>query len=127
LGTDPTDSGDPDFLIIGDLNAYAMEDPVTAIKTAGYTNLIESFVGMDAYSYVFYGQAGYLDHALANESIVPQVTGVAEWHINANEPAALDYNDYNQPDLYSPDQYRSSDHDPVIIGLSLFTPVEAAI
>jgi Ca2+-binding RTX toxin-like protein len=55
---------------------------------------------------------------------VAQVNGVAEWHINADEPAALDYNDYNQHDLYSPDQYRSSDHDPVIIGLSLFTPVE---
>ena len=42
LATDPTGSGDPDFLIIGDLNAYAMEDPITAIKAAGYTDLIEA-------------------------------------------------------------------------------------
>ena len=26
LATDPTGSGDPDFLIMGDLNSYAQED-----------------------------------------------------------------------------------------------------
>ncbi len=45
LATDPTGSGDPDFLIIGDLNAYAMEDPIAAITGAGYTDLIEPFGG----------------------------------------------------------------------------------
>ncbi len=119
LATDPTGSGDPDFLIMGDLNAYAMEDPITAIEGADYTDLIETFIGADAYSYVYYGQAGYLDHALANASLTRQVTGVVEWHINADEPAALDYNDYNQPALYNADPYRASDHDPVIVGLRL--------
>jgi predicted extracellular nuclease/uncharacterized membrane protein len=119
LAGDPTGSGDPDFLIIGDLNSYAMEDPITAIKDAGYTNLLETFIGADAYSYVFYGQAGYLDHALSNPDLTAQVTGVVEWHINADEPSALDYNDYNQDALYNPDQYRASDHDPVIVGLGL--------
>jgi predicted extracellular nuclease len=119
LGSDPTASGDPDFLIIGDLNAYAMEDPITAIKNAGYSNLVETFIGVDAYSYVFEGQAGYLDHALANPSLTLQVTGVVEWHINADEPSALDYNDFNQPDLYNADPFRASDHDPVIVGLAL--------
>ena len=32
LATDPTGSGDPDFLIMGDLNSYAMEDPIDEIK-----------------------------------------------------------------------------------------------
>ena len=41
LATDPTGSGDPDFLIMGDLNSYAMEDPIDEIKagsddTAGH-------------------------------------------------------------------------------------------
>ena len=41
LATDPTGSGDPDFIIMGDLNSYAMEDPIDAIKAgpddiAGY-------------------------------------------------------------------------------------------
>ena len=64
--------------------------------------------------------AGYLDHALGSASLLPQVTGVTEWHINADEPAALDYNEeFNQPALYSPDPFRSSSHDPVLIGLDL--------
>lgn len=119
LATDPTGSGDPDFLIIGDLNAYALEDPVAAITSAGYTNLVSSFLGAGAYSYTFEGQAGYLDHALSSPGLTPQVSGVAEWHINADEPSALDYNDYNQPALYTSDFYRAADHDPVIIGLAL--------
>ena len=55
----------PTCLIIGDLNSYAKEDPITAVKSAGYTNLIESRLGADAYSYAFDGQWGYLDHALS--------------------------------------------------------------
>ncbi len=33
--TDPTGSGDSDVLIIGDLNSYRSEDPITALKNAG--------------------------------------------------------------------------------------------
>lgn len=122
LATDPTGSGDPDFLIVGDLNSYAMEDPITAIQNAGYTNLIESFLGAEAYSYVFQGQSGYLDHALATASLASQVTGATEWHVNADEPIALDYNtEFKSPNhvnaLYAPDAYRSSDHDPLLVGL----------
>lgn len=91
LATDPTGSGDPDFLIIGDLNSYAMEDPITALANGGYTDLIEYFLGAQAYSFVFQGQAGYLDHALSNPSLTPQVMGATEWHVNAGEPTALDY------------------------------------
>ncbi|MCP4404373.1 MAG: ExeM/NucH family extracellular endonuclease [bacterium] len=119
LATDPTGSGDDDFLIIGDLNAYAMEDPIVALESAGYTNLIKSLLGAHAYSYVYFGEAGYLDHALANAPLTAQVTGVAEWHINGDEPSALNYNDYNQAILYQPDAYAASDHDPVIVGLQL--------
>jgi len=122
LATDPTGSGDPDILIIGDLNAYAMENPIATIKAAGYTDLIANFVGHEAYSYVFEGQAGYLDHALASSSLAPQITGTTEWHINADEPPVLDYHEENKSPaqlvkLYHADSYRASDHDPVIIGL----------
>lgn len=128
LATDPTAAADPDVLILGDLNAYAQEDPVTAIKRAGYTNLIEKFLGDAAYSYAFDGQWGYLDHALASASLTPQVAGVAEWHINADEPSVLDYNtDYKSDgqisSLYAGDLYRAGDHDPTIIGLNLARPV----
>ncbi|MFN2143779.1 MAG: ExeM/NucH family extracellular endonuclease, partial [Anaerolineales bacterium] len=119
LATDPTGSGDEDFLIIGDLNSYAKEDPIDAIKAGGYYDLIDFFIGLGSYSYVFDGQAGYLDHALATMPLKLQVKDVQEWHINADEPAALDYNDWNPIANYSPDQYRASDHDPVLISLIL--------
>lgn len=124
LESDPTGSGDKDFLIIGDLNAYAQEDPIAAIKDAGYVDLIDRFVGGNGYSYVFDGQAGYLDHALASDSLSVQTTGAVEWHINADEPIALDYNtDYQSAgqvlSLYSSQPYRSSDHDPLVVGLKL--------
>ncbi|MCP4047356.1 MAG: ExeM/NucH family extracellular endonuclease, partial [Gammaproteobacteria bacterium] len=119
LETDPTGSSDPDFLIMGDLNAYAMEDPIFALESAGYTNLIKFLLGAHAYSYVYYGEAGYLDHALANDDLAGQVTGVTIWHINGDEPSALNYNDYNQAILYQPDAYAASDHDPVLVGFDL--------
>ncbi|NJN66915.1 MAG: ExeM/NucH family extracellular endonuclease [Chloroflexaceae bacterium] len=123
LATDPTGSGDPDFLIIGDLNSYKMEDPITALQTGGYTDLLAHFDGPLAYTYVFDGQLGYLDYALANSNLLDQVTGATGWSINTDEPDILDYDMSFKPDpidaLYAPDAYRASDHDPVIVGLSL--------
>jgi predicted extracellular nuclease len=120
LASDPTGSGDPDFMILGDLNAYAQEDPITEFTSNGYVNLVDQYLGATAYSYVFDGQLGYLDHALANGTLASQVTGVTQWHINADEPPVIDYDeDYNPSGYYSVDPYRSSDHDPVLIGLNL--------
>ncbi len=120
IATDPTGSNDPDVLIIGDLNAYLREDPLTALANAGMTNLLEA--QSDAYSFVFDAQAGALDHAVVSASLLPQVVETIEWHINADEPALLDYNlEFGRdPALFDPDSpWRSSDHDPVIIGLDL--------
>ncbi len=123
FATDPTGTGDPDVLIVGDLNSYAKEEPISTLISGGYTNLIESFLGPDAYSYVFDGQWGYLDHALGSATLLSQVSGVGEWHINADEPSVLDYNtDFKtanlQTTLYAADQFRISDHDPVLVGLN---------
>ncbi len=130
LATDPTGSGDPDFIIMGDLNSYAKEDAIDEIKagsddTVGtgddFTNLIANFQGTYAYSYTFDGQAGYLDHALANASLFAQITGAADWHINSDEPDVLDYDTSFKPAaqdaLYEVNPYRTSDHDPVVVGL----------
>ncbi len=132
LANDPTGSGDGDALIIGDLNSYAMEDPIVALQNAGYTNLVALYNGPEAYGYVFDAQLGYLDHALSNASLTPQVKGVAEWHINADEIPLFDYNDdartadeaafEEESDvlpLYQPNEFRTSDHDPIIIGLDV--------
>jgi len=122
LATDPTGSGDTDFLIIGDANSYFFEDSMTVLKNAGYTNLGETMLGLDAYSFVFDGQSGALDQALASASLAPQVSAISDWHINADEPPLLDYNLENNrdPALFEPaTPYRASDHDPLIIGLDL--------
>lgn len=137
LATDPTGSGDDNFLIIGDLNAYDKEAPIDAIKAGSdgisgtdddYTDMIFEFQGEDAYSYVFDGQTGYLDHALAGAGLVDQITGVTVWHINADEPDLIDYDMSFKLDaqdaLYAADPFRASDHDPVIVGLNLASAVE---
>jgi predicted extracellular nuclease len=131
LTTDPTGSGDADVLILGDLNAYAMEDPIDVLRDAGYVNLTDD----DDYSFVFNGQWGSLDYALASPSVVDSVTGGAHYHINADEPSALDYNtNFKSADqiinLFAPDEYRTSDHDPTLVGLDLgpteFDDIEAS-
>ncbi|MEW5789129.1 MAG: ExeM/NucH family extracellular endonuclease [Pseudomonadota bacterium] len=114
-----TSSGDADVLIIGDLNAYGQEDPVLALLDRGYADQTRRFDGF-GYSYVFDGEAGYLDHALASASLAAQVTGTHHWHSNADEPSVIDYNtEYKTQDLYTASPYRASDHDPVLVGLSL--------
>ena len=124
LASDPTGSGDPDAMIIGDLNSYRMESPITALREAGFTDLLAEFEGPDAYTYVFMGASGYLDHAQATASFREQVVDAAPWHINTDEPTALDYNTNfktanHVTSLYAPDPFRSSDHDPVMVGLDL--------
>jgi predicted extracellular nuclease len=126
LAADPTGAADPDTLIIGDLNAYSMEDPITLLKDAGFVNLEQP----GDYSYVFDGLTGSLDHALASASLAAKVTGAAAWHINADEADALDYNlDFSRAasifDGTVP--YRTSDHDPLLVGLGFVPPETVSI
>lgn len=115
-------TGDSDVLILGDLNAYALENPITTLTGGGMTNLLSSYLGTNTFSYIFGGQAGYLDHALASASLTSQVTGVTHWGINGDEPISLDYNEeFKSPgqvsSLYNADPFRSSDHSPVLVGI----------
>ena len=107
--------GDEDVLVMGDLNAYSMEDPIRIFTDAGYANLIKKFEGDEGYSYSYRGSVGCLDHALANEAIECQVTGCKVFHINADEASVFGYDGYS----YQNNMYRSSDHDPVVVGLKL--------
>ncbi|MEM9369049.1 MAG: ExeM/NucH family extracellular endonuclease [Planctomycetota bacterium] len=117
---------DSRVLVIGDLNAYAQEDPIDALRASGLVDLHELGAETDSatagstkpYSFIYYGQSGSLDHALATQTLADDVTGIAAWHINADEPRFLDYNqEFNPPNLYRDDPFRSSDHDPVLIGI----------
>lgn len=117
LASDPTGSGDPDALLLGDLNAYRREDPVRALENAGFVDLIGRDAGADGYTYVFMGEWGALDHALATPALAARAHA-AVWHVNADEPRALDAStEWNPPELYAPSPVRASDHDPLVVGL----------
>lgn len=120
-------AADNDVLVIGDLNAYGQEDPIDVLLNAGLTDQIARFHADQGYSYVFDGESGYLDHALANAAMSAQVTGLVEWHINADEPFVIDYNtEFKPQDLYTSTPYRSSDHDPVVVGLRLAKTIQGS-
>jgi hypothetical protein len=120
IASDPTSSGDSDFLIVGDFNTHAMGDAVMSFRNAGYINLADTYIGPAAYSFEFDGQLGALDHALATPSLALQVVDAIVWHINADEAQLNNYNlEFGRdPALFDPTSpYRASDHDPLIIGL----------
>ncbi len=123
-GFDATPAADRKIIIIGDLNAYLREDPITSLVTAGFPNLIDAIgAGPTEYSYSFGGQWGNLDHALVSQNLLRLVSGFADWHINADEPGVIDYNvefkSAGQVTLfYAPDEFRSSDHDPLVLGMN---------
>ncbi|WP_299598515.1 ExeM/NucH family extracellular endonuclease [uncultured Tateyamaria sp.] len=113
--------GVSNFIIMGDLNAYAQEDPVQSLADdPGLVDLIDQFIGQDeAYSFVFDGQRGSLDHAIASDDMAGWITGAAEWHINADEPDLLNYNSaFNNANFFEDSLFASSDHDPLIIGIN---------
>lgn len=105
---------DNDLLIMGDLNAYAKEDPIQKFVEAGMYDLHRYFHADSSYSYVFGEQAGYLDHAIANKSLLRQVTGMAAWHVNSDESDEYTYDKSSDLSIF-----RYSDHDPVLVGLRL--------
>jgi predicted extracellular nuclease len=142
LATDPTGSGDTDFLIIGDLNAYRMEDPIQTLldgvdDIAGTADDVVLLTDDNTYGFpadlAKAGQVqafGALDYAIASGSLAAQVTGATAWSINSVEASVIDYNlefKPNDPGLYAADAYRSSDHDPVVIGLDLDLPEPPAL
>ncbi|MEV4115100.1 ExeM/NucH family extracellular endonuclease [Nonomuraea sp. NPDC049695] len=108
-------------LVLGDINAYGEEDPIHTFEDGGLTSLSKKYVKKDdRYSYVFGGLSGELDHALADKGARKLVTGATIWHVNADEGRFMDYNtEFNPPYLYAPDAFRSSDHDPLLMGLKL--------
>ncbi len=124
LATDPTGSKDTDILLIGDFNAYAQEDPIRVLEEGDYANQVARFNDLHTSSFGFQGQWGTLDYVLATSDLQVQITDARVWAINADEPILLDYNENNKTiaqleTLYNPDVYRSSDHDPLLVGLTL--------
>jgi hypothetical protein len=124
-------SGVPDTLLVGDFNAWTHEDPPLLLAARGFADQAVRFEP-DGYSYVFDGASGRLDGVFASASLAPRVTGVATWHVDADEPALLDYAfALRAPGgvapgapAWTPSPWRASDHDPVVIGLRLGTGLD---
>ncbi|WP_263620100.1 ExeM/NucH family extracellular endonuclease [Salipiger thiooxidans] len=120
IGTEYNGGGVGNVVMLGDMNSYAEEDPVQYLDDdAGFTDLIDAYIGQDeAYSYVFDGQQGTLDQGFADDMLAGFVTGVTEWHINADEPDLLSYDEsFVDSAFYDAGVFGSSDHDPLIVGL----------
>ncbi len=123
-------SGSNDVLLVGDMNAYAQEDPIFDLTSSGYVDEVGRYNSF-GYSYVFDGAAGRLDHAISTAALSPKVAAAVHWHINADESVVYDYNQEFRapatncgglcpPDAYVPDVFKASDHDPVLVGLNVY-------
>lgn len=97
-------------LLLGDLNAYRMEDPVQHLIAENFRDLTSSIGERHRYTYVFRGQSGTLDHALATPALLENVEDARILNINAGFPPRM---------TLSPAWVRHSDHDPVVVDLRL--------
>jgi predicted extracellular nuclease len=114
LANDPTHAHSKLQLIVGDLNAYAQEDPLRLLRAAGWQDAFALAKVAQPYSFVFDGQAGRLDHALLSPALSKRLRGAAEWHNNSDE---AEFFDYHLDGAAGP--YRASDHDPILLGFDL--------
>lgn len=103
-----------DILIMGDLNAYAKEDPIRKFLDYGLIDLHRAFHADTSYSYQYGGLAGYLDHAICSPSLYAQVRGAIGFHCNSDENDRYTYDKSSDQTMF-----RYSDHDPVLVGLRL--------
>lgn len=120
-----TSKGTDKVFLMGDFNAYTQEDPLQRLYAAGY---VDQGTKTGKYTYSFDGQSGSLDHILASPAADKLVSGTDIWNINSAESIALEYSrfNYNLTNFYDASPYRSSDHDPVLVGYSPPSPVPAA-
>lgn len=136
---DQQKAADTDLVyMLGDFNSYTQEDPMQVFYDAGFKDVAAEKT--DKSTYVYQGRTGSLDHVLALDSsgtagatgaagagaqadepssAFDAITGADVWNINSVEALALEYSrfNYNISDFYAPDQFRASDHDPVVVGL----------
>jgi hypothetical protein len=118
-----TETGVESVVLGGDFNSYAMEDPLRLLYDAGYTNVEQHFDNGE-YSYSFSGLSGSLDHILVNDDALKRSTGTDIWNINGGESLALEYSrwNYHGTDFHAAGPSRSSDHDPVLLGMLKTAP-----
>ncbi|QSX74215.1 ExeM/NucH family extracellular endonuclease [Lysobacter arenosi] len=113
LLANPTGYGRALTLLVGDFNAYARESPLRTLEDDGWRDAFAVAGVASPYSYVYDGQLGRLDHALLSPALAQRLRGAAEWHSNADEPDSAGYR------AGGAGPWRSSDHDPLLLGFDL--------
>ena len=118
-------------VLLGDFNAYAMEDPIKYLLDNGYSSTIDLSAVPPPYSYLFDGQFGMLDYIFVKtEAYAEVVVDSSIWHVNADEPDLIDYNlDYGRDAslFVGTVPYRYSDHDPLILNMNLLSTATSEV
>lgn len=102
--------------LVGDFNSYAKEDPIKVFTDAGWSDLLFS-KARGQYTYTFDGELGSLDHVIASPAAASRVQKAAVWSINSPEWAGREYWGPAAETLAEASVYRSSDHDPILVGV----------
>ncbi|WP_244887492.1 ExeM/NucH family extracellular endonuclease [Leucobacter chromiiresistens] len=110
-------AGTDRVFLVGDFNAYAGETPIQRILDADF---VDQGAKTGEQTYAFDGAVGSLDYVFASPAAERLVTGADIWNINSVEAVALEYSRYNSNvvDLFAEGPFRSSDHDPIVVGIS---------
>ena len=90
------------IVVLGDLNDCENTEPLGVLEAAGLEDLVKRLPLDSRYSYVYLGNSQVLDHVLVSGSLKDGAE-IDIVHVNAEFPAAD----------------RASDHDPVIVRLSV--------
>ena len=101
-----SNSGTDRIIVLGDMNAWRLEDPIRRFVESGYIELVEKLSGLPQHSFLYWGQIGTLDYAFATPAMAEYARSAVIWHINADWPREM-----KQPHPW----LRASDHDPVIV------------
>ncbi|MGV8876431.1 MAG: ExeM/NucH family extracellular endonuclease [Rhodoglobus sp.] len=122
ISADPTKSDQ--VVLVGDFNSYSEEDPVQVFTAAGFVDVLAASTD-GRYTYTFDGELGSLDHIIVSPALADHIVGADVWNINSPEWSDRGYA-FAATEAGS--VFRSSDHDPISVGLSTTAaPVEIEI
>ncbi|MGM0433653.1 MAG: ExeM/NucH family extracellular endonuclease [Pseudomonadota bacterium] len=113
----------PKVVLVGDLNAYARETPLSLLEQAGYRNVLAGHPESPRSSYIYRAQSGTLDYILLAGKTEGTVEAAGIHPINADEPPLLHYSREARNGLPEPvtvsaqEPWRASDHDPTWVDL----------
>ena len=102
---------DENIIVLGDFNAYSQEDPIQSLQSTNLNRLVTV-----NHSYVYKGKKGSLDHVFVSDNFKDHIDQVQTWNINSIYPSWINYSH----NLADSSYLRSSDHNPMVIGVNRY-------